>query len=984
MSEKDGTLRGSLNYNTDLFDASTIERMLGHYKTLLEGIVANPEQRISELPLLTEAEKHQLLVEWNDTKRDYPKEKCIHELFETQVEKTPDAIALVFEDQQLTYRELNNRANQLAHYLKKLGVGPEVLVGICVERSVEMVVGLLGILKAGGAYVPLDPDYPKERLAFMLEDAHVSVLLTQKSLLQSDQLATLGSQTFPSQLKLLYLDEDWRSISRQSRDNPQHNVNSCNAAYVIYTSGSTGTPKGVVGLHRGAVNRFAWMWCTYPFLANEMSCIKTSLSFVDSVWEVFGPLLKGIPSIIIPDQMVKDPRLLIKTLADNHVTRIVLIPSLLEVILDYRNLQTHLPDLKLWSSSGESLSKELAERFRKCLPNSTLLNLYGSSEVSADVAYHEMSDTESSGGISIGRPISNTQIYLLDSHLQPVPTGVRGEIYVDGIGLARGYLNRPELTAEKFIPNPFSTEPGTSLYKTGDLARYLPDGNIEFFGRVDNQLKIRGFRIELGEIESVLCQHPGVHETVVVARERVQGDKQLVAYVIPKQKPAPTTHELRRLLQEKLPSYMIPSAFMYLESLPLTPNGKVDRRALPDPHSQDARDHNEYVGPRDETERVMCRVWSEVLALNRIGLDDDFFAIGGHSLLATKLFARLDETFGRSLPLGVLFSAPTVRLLAEHYRTKREPKAYSVMVPLRTAGTLPPIFAVPGVFGNVVCFADLAHELGSGQPFYGLQSVGLDGAEVPLDSIEEMASLYVSEVRSVQPHGPYALVGACFGATVAYEIARQLLDAGEEVAFLGLLDPARREGYEASENPASLPRGVKRAKALGTFFTYRLRLYCKEMWGLDIGDRIKFVVHKIRSLGFKIGDRKAFRGVRREIYQLEVIRANVRALDYYHRKPLSGSLRTVEIFATSHPRNSEAWSFDWKTLWDGYPVLHHLPGKDSGDMLSSKNAPGLGALLAQQLRLAFHAFQQQDSTERENAQSRTQYTSPAAPTDHQV
>jgi thioesterase domain-containing protein len=405
---------------------------------------------------------------------------------------------------------------------------------------------------------------------------------------------------------------------------------------------------------------------------------------------------------------------------------------------------------------------------------------------------------------------------------------------------------------------------------------------------------------------------------------------------------------------------MIPSAFVYVNLLPLTANGKVNYPALPDPRSQETQSY-EYVAPQDETERVLCRVWSEVLGVERVGIDDDFFAIGGHSLLAAKLFARLDDSFGRSFPLGVLFSAPTVRLLAEHYRNARAPKARAVAVPLRSTGARPPVFGVPGVFGNVICFAELSRELGSDQPFYGLQSVGLDGAEAPLDSIGQMAKLYVRESRSVQAHGPYAIIGACFGATVAYEMARQLLDTGEEVAFLGLLDPTRRQGYGASENPLSVPRVVKRAKALGRFIIHRLRLYRKEMRGLDIGDRIKFVTHKIRSLSFKIGDRKAFWGVWREIHQLEVIRSNVRALDRYHRKPLNGRLRAVEIFETSHPRNTTAWSFDWKTLWDGYPIRHHLPGKDSGDMLTGENAHAIGMLLVERLRAAFGEKSRQDS-----------------------
>jgi len=409
------------------------------------------------------------------------------------------------------------------------------------------------------------------------------------------------------------------------------------------------------------------------------------------------------------------------------------------------------------------------------------------------------------------------------------------------------------------------------------------------------------------------------------------------------------THELRSFLRMKLPDYMVPSAFVCLDILPLTPNGKVDYRALPDPPRQSAQGSNEYIAARDDTERALCHIWSVVLGVDRVGLDDDFFAIGGHSLLAAKLFARLDESFGRSLPLGVLFIAPTVRLLAEHYRTTRESKARSILVPLCATGSRPAIFGVPGVFGNVIGFAELARALGSEQPFYGLQSVGLDGAEAPFDSIEKMATVYLGEIRSIQTRGPYALIGACFGATVAYEIARQLLISGEEVAFLGLFDPARREGYEAKENPAPVPRVVRRATALGSFFTRRLRLYRNEMRGLDIKDRFEFALHKIRSLSFKIGDTKGFRSVRREIHQLEVIRANLRALDGFRRKPLNGRLRAVDIFETSHPRNSTAWSFDWKTLWDGYPVRHHLPGTDSGDMLSGSNVKILATLLAKRL-----------------------------------
>ena len=661
LRERDGKVIGFFEYSTDLFGCATIERMAGHFQMLLEGIVADPDQSISTMPLITEAERHQVLVEFNDTAAEYPKNSCIQELFEEQVERTPDATAVRFEGRQLTYGEMNARANQLAHYLQRLGVGPEKRVGICVERSLEMVVGLLGILKAGGAYVPLDPLYPRERLEFMLNDAQISVLLTQKPLVRQ----------LPRTETLAVCLDDWTVFDQENQENPTRETEADSAAYVIYTSGSTGTPKGVVGLHRGAVNRFAWMWSTYPFEANEMSCVKTSLSFVDSVWEVFGPLLKGTPSTIIPDQEAKDPQLLIETLADNHVTRIVLVPSLLKAILDVGpKLQRNLPDLKLWTSSGEPLSRELAERFRQCLPNSKLLNLYGSSEVSADVTCYETRETESSGSISIGRPIHNTQIYLLDSHLQPVPIGISGEIYVGGAGLARGYLNRPQLTTERFIPNAFSDEPRSRLYRTGDLACYLANGNIEFLGRVDNQVKIRGCRIEPAEVETVLNQHPAVRESMVVAHEGTSSaERYLVAYTVSTDQPRPSANQLRDFLKDKLPEFMVPSVFVLLETLPLMPNGKVDRGALPLPETARLELENFFVGPRTEAEQLVAQVWREVLKVEKIGVHDNFFELGGHSLTATQVIARLRDAFRAEVPLRFLFETPTVADLTHKIET---------------------------------------------------------------------------------------------------------------------------------------------------------------------------------------------------------------------------------------------------------------------------------------------------------------------------
>ena len=474
-----------------------------------------------------------------------------------------------------------------------------------------------------------------------------------------------------------------------------------------------------------------------------------------------------------------------------------------------------------------------------------------------------------------------------------------------------------------------------------------------YLGRIDNQVKIRGFRIEPGEIEAVLNQYPGLRETLVTAREEIPGDKRLVAYIVPNREPAPTIRELRSFLKQKLPNYMVPSAYVFLDSLPLTLNGKVDRRALPDPGRTEQQEHNEYVAPRDETESVLCRLWGQILKVDRVGIDDDFFAIGGHSLLAAKLFSRLDEHFGRSLPLGVLFSAPTVRSLAEYYRTSAGLKKDSVLVALRTSGTLRPLFAVPGIFGNVVGFADLARELGSEQPFYGLQSVGLDGAAAPLDSIEAMAKLYVNEIRSVQACGPYAIIGACFGATVAYEMARYLLEAGEEVAFLGLLSPTDRDGNGDNDNHASAPRAYRRTIALGSLLTDRLRLYLKDMQGLTNSDRVKYLTKKILSLGASIADKNRFKGAWRELNQIEVYRANLIALDCYQRKSLHGRLRFLEIFQPVLPGTEVQESIDWNEFWRGCTKVHHVGGKDSGDMLSGRNAPVIAELLSERLSVAF-------------------------------
>ncbi|NCQ81115.1 MAG: amino acid adenylation domain-containing protein, partial [Microcystis aeruginosa W13-15] len=553
MQNTETGLMGVWEYNTDLFNSETN----GHFLTLLEGIIANPNERVSQLPLLTKSEQQQLLIGWNNTQVDYPADKCIHQLFEEQVERTPNDVAVVFEEQQLTYNELNCQANQLAHYLQSLGVKPDELVGICVERSLEMIVGLLGILKAGGAYVPLDPDYPIERLSFMLEDAAVKVLLTQQELI--DKLPE-------HQAQLICLDADWTIISKLSKSNLINTVTSENLAYVIYTSGSTGLPKGTLIPHQGLVNYLSWCTQAYNVEQGTGTLVHSPLGFDLTITSLFSPLLVGNQVEILAED--QDVETLSNSLRHHsHLSLVKITPAHLELLNQQLSPREAASRTMAFIIGGENLLGENIAFWQEFAPETLLVNEYGPTETVVGCCIYQVPMGKYiSGSIPIGRPIANTQLYILDQNLQPVPIGIPGELYIGGAGLARGYLNRPELTQEKFIPNPFDNSKvknqKSKLYKTGDLCRYLPDGNIEYLGRIDNQVKIRGFRIELGEIEAVLTQYPQVQSSVIIAREDTPGNKRLVAYIVPEKEATPTPNEMRQCLKEKLPEYMIPSAFV--------------------------------------------------------------------------------------------------------------------------------------------------------------------------------------------------------------------------------------------------------------------------------------------------------------------------------------------------------------------------------------------------------------------------------------
>jgi amino acid adenylation domain-containing protein len=654
MWEEAEGLAGSVEYNTDLFDQPTIVRMLGHFERLLEGIVDDPGRRISDLPLLRDAERHQLLVEWNHTFAGYPVEKCLHELFEEQVELSPEAIAVVFEDQQITYAELNRRANRLAHNLIELGVGPETLVAISVERSVEMVWAILAILKAGGAFVPLDPAYPTRRLSFMLEDSGTNLLITHGRL--ADRFPDSAAQMF-------LLDSDAGKLAEKQTDNPARGVDLSNLAYMIYTSGSTGRPKGVMIEHRSISNHLRWRQQAYPLGKGDRFLQKASLSFDISVWEVFAPLLAGARLVLAAPGREKDPGYLANLIAEQEITTAHFSSAVLSSFCEEPEV-SKIRSLGHVFCGGEALTAKSVKQFFSRF-TAELHHQYGPTETTVDVTVWDCKAEDSRAVIPIGHPIANTHTYILDAHLQPVPIGVAGELHIGGESLARGYLNRPELTAEKFIPDHFSGETGARLYKTGDLARYLPDGNLEFLGRIDQQVKVRGFRIELGEIETVLGQHPGLRDVVVQTREDSPGDQRLVAYLVVEEVPGPTTTELRSFLKERLPDYMVPSAFVVLDTLPLTPNGKVDRKALPAPEGFRPELESTYVAPRNEREHIIASVWQEVLKLEKLGIHDNFFDLGGHSLLATQVVSLIESAFNIELSLRTLFETPTVSGLAE-------------------------------------------------------------------------------------------------------------------------------------------------------------------------------------------------------------------------------------------------------------------------------------------------------------------------------
>ena len=648
--EQDKELYCQLEFSADLFERSTIERMINHLKNLISAAIEDPATPISRLNMLAASERKQILFDWNATFAEYPKYLTLARGFEDQVRRTPEAIALVDGAQRISYSELERRANQVAYALIEKGVRPEMPVGVYIKRSAEAIIASLGAIKAGCAYVPLDTSQPKHRLHLLISTGHCRTVLTDRA----------HRHDLPACVDPVLLDPDealWTNLSPASSPPARPNGR---LAYILFTSGSTGVPKGVAGTHRATMNRLEWMYRTYPFSSREVCCQKTALSFVDSIWEIFGPLLHGVPNVVVPEEVVIDPELLIGSLARERVTRIVLVPTLLRVLLEHApDLGARVPELKLWTVSGEELPIDLARKFRAAFPEARLLNLYGSSEVAGDAVCYEVGELTGLTTVPIGKPISNTQVYVLDEFMEPVPIGVPGMLYVGGDCVSPGYWRRPDLTRERFIANPFAEELGP-VFATGDRARWLRDGNLEYLGRVDTQTKIRGFRIELGEIEANLMAHPLVRQAVVLVSRTSPEARQLTAYVVGQDGAALSSQELREFLRTRLPAYMVPAFFVEIAEMPLLPSGKVDRRALPPPLSEARAAAHEQIEPRDDTERRLMSIWRELLEVKEFGVRDNFFELGGNSLLAMQVLARVRKAFEVEVSIRSFFDGPSI------------------------------------------------------------------------------------------------------------------------------------------------------------------------------------------------------------------------------------------------------------------------------------------------------------------------------------
>ncbi|MBV6623801.1 MAG: amino acid adenylation domain-containing protein [Rivularia sp. (in: Bacteria)] len=806
-------LKGTFIYNQQLFEPQTIKRMINHFENLVSFVVDNPQTKVGEIAILSNAERHQILVEWNQTQLDYPHDKCIHQLFEEQVAKTPDALAVVFEQQQLTYRQLDNRANQLANYLQTLEIKPDDRVGICINRCLNMVVGILAILKAGAAYIPIDPNYPQERLSHMLDDSGISVLLTTEDLLPG----------LPqNKAKSICLDRDWQDlIAHHTQQSPESDVKPSNLAYIIYTSGSTGKSKGVMIEHHSLVNFTTTATKEYGINHRDRVLQFASISFDVAVEEMYPTLTNGATLILRTDEFLTNGERMLQKCDEWGIT-VLDLPTAYwhQLASDLATGEYLAPEnLRLVIIGGEAVIPEKVRTWQKSFQNNQypeLINTYGPTEATVVVTRCKLSESINQdtqlAQMTIGKPFDNVKIYILDSDLNPVPIGVPGELHIGGLCLARGYLNRPQLTAQKFICDPFN--PGMRIYKSGDLARFLPDGNIDFLGRIDHQVKIRGFRIELGEIETVLNQHPAVKQAIVIPQEYDTGDKRLIAYIVPQPTQSPTNKQLKQFLKTSLPEYMIPSGFVILEALPLTPNDKVDRKALPKPDKTNLNLEEEYLSARNDVEQKLVSLWEQAFGIHPIGIKDNFFSLGGNSLMATSMVAQIENLFGRKLTQAVFFQAPTIQQLADFIQEENHSKN---IAKINHNGKKLPLFIISN---TGFLYQEMIKYLDSEQPVYIIQET--------LDKAPDMASRCIQQIRDIQPQGPYHLMGHSYEGLVTYEIGRQLQAQNEQVAFLGMVDTPIPEVENRAKRETSLNKRYRRLKIVFTLSPKHIFNFFKE------------------------------------------------------------------------------------------------------------------------------------------------------------
>ncbi|MEO6809941.1 MAG: amino acid adenylation domain-containing protein [Isosphaeraceae bacterium] len=900
---------GSLEYNTDLFDAETIDRMLEHFQTLLDDLVAHPDHHVSELALLTDPERNQVLNEWGSTpSKGAASPRCIHELFESQVRKNPDALALVAGAERLTYSDLNRRANQIAHHLRTLGIGPESRVGLVAANPPHVLAGLLGVLKAGAAYVPMDPTAPKERLRSSLADADLALLLTE---------ASLQAQLPEHNAAVVLLDGELSPFGSRSTRNPSKLAKPDNLAYIIYTSGSTGTPKGVTVSHASLFNAFQGWETAYKLRKETTSHLQmASVGFDVFTGDWVRALGSGSTLVACPKDVLLDPEALDALMRREGVDSAEFVPAVAETLVPYlEQTGRSLDALRLLVVGSDLWHAGQYERLRRLGgPSTRIVNSYGVTEATIDSTYFEgdLSDQPPGRPVPIGRPFARTQVYVLDRKFHPVPAGVPGELCIGGLGLARGYHRNPSLTAERFIPDPFGGEPGARLYRTGDLARWRLDGQLELLGRIDHQVKIRGFRIELGEIESTLRRHPNVRDVVVNARDDGNGGKALTAYVVPLDVETITAEELRRYLKDRLPRAMIPSAFVPLAAFPLNSSGKVDRQGLPAPEPADAGRSGEVLGPRDEVETQLIAIWEDVLNVRPIGVRDDFFDLGGHSLMAVRLTARIEEQFGRKVALSTFLLGVTIEDLAATLQKPADQGPWTPLVHLGVDGPGQPLFLAHPIGGNVLCYKDLARRFDGVRPVFGLQAAGIDGEAEPESNLETIAASYVAVIRAQQPVGPYLLGGWSLGGVVAFEMARQLRAQGQGVAPLILIDSQPPGARAGSIDDRSLMTAFAIDLARGT-----------GMVDLPPLDRLRAL--KLRSVEAGISWLSAFApdlGAERLRSLFEVFRANSLALSRYAPRLNPAPL----ILLRSAGRNGRDPSLGWSHLASKGVIVHEFPG----------------------------------------------------------